>query len=141
MASRPLQRVQAAIAARRHFLGRQTKSQITDDLSISRFKVARLIEAAKLAAPADEVGAEVVGRLRALAAGVRVEQAGSLEELDRTLSVLEERLFAALMTAASEQELVALREQAARELAHPNAAHDIAAMAARIAGIEESATN
>jgi len=30
--------------------------------------------------------------------------------------------------------------QAARELAHPNAARDIAAMAARVAGIEESAT-
>jgi UDP-N-acetylglucosamine--N-acetylmuramyl-(pentapeptide) pyrophosphoryl-undecaprenol N-acetylglucosamine transferase len=30
--------------------------------------------------------------------------------------------------------------QAARSLAHPNAAHDIAAMAARVAGIEESAT-
>ena len=54
---------------------------------------ARLIEAAKLVAPADEVAAEVVGRLRALAAGVRVEPAGSLEELVR------------------------LREQAARELA------------------------
>ena len=78
---------------------------------------ARLIEAAKLVAPADEVAAEVVGRLRALAAGVRVEKAGSLEELDRTLTVLEERLFAALMTAASEGELVALREQAASELA------------------------
>jgi DNA-binding transcriptional regulator LsrR (DeoR family) len=46
MTSRPLQRVQAAIAARRHFLGRQTKSQIAEDLSLSRFKVARLIEAA-----------------------------------------------------------------------------------------------
>src|SRR5882762_548086 len=46
MASRPLQRVQAAIAARRHFIGRQTKSQIAEDLSLSRFKVARLIEAA-----------------------------------------------------------------------------------------------
>jgi DNA-binding transcriptional regulator LsrR (DeoR family) len=46
MASRPLQRVQAAIAARRHFMGRQTKSQIAEDLSLSRFKVARLIEAA-----------------------------------------------------------------------------------------------
>ncbi len=31
--------------------------------------------------------------------------------------------------------------QAARELAHPNAAHDIAAMAARVAGIEDSATD
>jgi hypothetical protein len=78
---------------------------------------ARLIEAAKLGVLADEVAAEVVGRLRALAAGVRVEQTGSLEELDRTLTVLEERLFAALMTAASEEELVRLREQAARELA------------------------
>jgi hypothetical protein len=78
---------------------------------------ARLIEAAKLGVLADEVAAEVVGRLRALAAGVRMEQTGSLEELDRTLTVLEERLFAALMTAASEEELVRLREQAARELA------------------------
>jgi hypothetical protein len=78
---------------------------------------ARLIEAAKLAAPADEVAAEVVGRLRALAAGLRMEQVQLLEELDRTLTVLEERLFAALMTAASEEELVRLREQAARELA------------------------
>ena len=41
----------------------------------------------------------------------------SLEELDRTLSVLEEKMFAALLTSASEEELVALREQAARELA------------------------
>ena len=78
---------------------------------------ARLIEAAKLAAPADEMAAAVAGRLRALAMGVRVEPFGSLEDLDRTLTVLEEKLFAALMTAASEAELVALREQAARELA------------------------
>ena len=31
--------------------------------------------------------------------------------------------------------------QAARELAHPNAARDIAAMAARVAGIEDRATD
>jgi len=41
----------------------------------------------------------------------------SLEELDRTLTVLEEKLFAALLTSTPESELVALREQAARELA------------------------
>src|SRR5712671_1339557 len=46
MTSRPLQRIHAAIAARRHFIDRQTKSQIAEDLSLSRFKVARLIEAA-----------------------------------------------------------------------------------------------
>jgi DNA-binding transcriptional regulator LsrR (DeoR family) len=46
MPRRPLQRVQAALAARRYFLGQETKSQIADELGISRFKVARLIDAA-----------------------------------------------------------------------------------------------
>ncbi len=41
----------------------------------------------------------------------------NLEEMDRTLTVLEEKLIAALLTATPEAELVALREQAARELA------------------------
>jgi len=41
----------------------------------------------------------------------------SLEQLDRTLTVLEEKLFAALLTATPEAQFVALREQAARELA------------------------
>jgi hypothetical protein len=75
------------------------------------------IAAAKLKPPADALAAEIATRLRALAAGVRIQFTGSLEDLDRTLSVLEEKLFAALMTAAEENELVSLREQAARELA------------------------
>lgn len=77
---------------------------------------AAAVEAAALLAPADGVAAEVAGRLRALALGLATEAAMSLEELDRTLTVLEEKLFAALLTAAPEEELVALREQAAREL-------------------------
>src|SRR5438034_7174845 len=75
------------------------------------------IEAARLPPPGDGMAAEVAARLRALATGIRVEPAGSLEDLDRTLTVLEEKVFAALITSAPEQELVALREQAARELA------------------------
>ena len=75
------------------------------------------IEAATLNPPADAMAVEVAGRLRALAVGLRAEPAQSLEELDRTLSVLEEKMFAALLTSAPEEELVALREQAARELA------------------------
>jgi hypothetical protein len=75
------------------------------------------IESAKLSPPADATAAEVAGRLRALAAGLRFEAAHSLEELDRTLTVLEEKMFAALVTAAPEDELVTLREQATRELA------------------------
>jgi hypothetical protein len=73
--------------------------------------------AAALRAPADGVAVEVVARLRALATGLRAEPLGLLEELDRTLSVLEEKMFAALVTSADEDEMVALREQAARELA------------------------
>jgi hypothetical protein len=41
----------------------------------------------------------------------------SLEDLDRTLTVLEERIFAALLTATPEDQLTALRAQADRELA------------------------
>lgn len=78
---------------------------------------AAAVKSAALNSPADAVAAEVAGRLRALALGLSAEPAMSLEELDRTLTVLEEKLFAALLTAASEEELVALREQAARELA------------------------
>jgi hypothetical protein len=82
------------------------------------------LAATALAAPADTTSREVAQRLRELAAALRLEPAHSLEEpayslenLDRVLSVLEEKLFAALLTAAPEPELVALREQAARELA------------------------
>jgi len=78
---------------------------------------ASVLEAATLNPPADAIAAEVAGRLRALAVGVRAEPARSLEELDRTLSVLEEKMFAALLTSTREEALFALREQAARELA------------------------
>jgi hypothetical protein len=56
-------------------------------------------------------------RLRELAVAMRVEPPLPLDELDRTLTVLEERLFAALQSSATEQQLVDLRTQADRELA------------------------
>jgi hypothetical protein len=55
-------------------------------------------------------------RLRELAAEARGGTMG-LEELDRTLTVLEEKMLASLLAGALEAELVGLREQAARELA------------------------
>ncbi|MGD0797897.1 MAG: hypothetical protein ABR910_09255 [Acidobacteriaceae bacterium] len=72
--------------------------------------------AAKLQSPASNAAIETAARLGELAAGLDFS-AQSLEDLDRTLTVLEEKLFAALVTATPEPELVALREQAARELA------------------------
>ncbi len=55
-------------------------------------------------------------RLRELASQVQLGPT-DLEALDRTLTVLEEKLFAELVASAPEAELVALREQADRELA------------------------
>jgi hypothetical protein len=78
---------------------------------------AAILEKSNLDPPADATASEIAGRLIALALGLRSEPAHSLEELDRTLTVLEEKMFAALLTTASEEELVVLREQASRELA------------------------
>jgi hypothetical protein len=75
------------------------------------------LDAAKLNAPADAVANESAARLRAFAVELRASPHASLEDLDRNLTVLEEKIFAALMTAAPEEELVQLREQADRELA------------------------
>jgi hypothetical protein len=78
---------------------------------------AALLDAAKLNAPADAVAGESALRLRTMATELRATPQASLEDLDRNLTVLEEKIFAALMTAAPEDELVQLREQADRELA------------------------
>ena len=72
--------------------------------------------AASLHASAATAVSETATRLHELASALD-QSPHSLEELDRTLTVLEEKLFAALLTATPESELVALREQAARELA------------------------
>ena len=71
---------------------------------------------------APEACAATAARLRELAREVRVRRATEnrgfdLESLERTLTVLEEKLFAALTAAAPEELLVGLKEHAARELA------------------------
>jgi hypothetical protein len=64
-----------------------------------------------------ETLASTAQRLRELAASMAEPEAMPLEDLDRTLTVLEERMVDAIRSAAPEAELVALREQADRELA------------------------
>ena len=56
-------------------------------------------------------------RLRELSSSMRSATPLPLDDLDRTLTVLEEKLFAALQSSATEQELVDLKSQADRELA------------------------
>jgi hypothetical protein len=68
---------------------------------------------------APEACAATALRLRELAAayGGESNSTSDLEALERTLTVLEEKLFAALTATAPEDFLVGLKEQAARELA------------------------
>ena len=55
-------------------------------------------------------------RVQAIAGNVRIKQP-PLEELEQSLSVLEEKLFAIILTTTPEADLLALRQQAAAELA------------------------
>ena len=89
-------------------------------------RVAAHLESAAVALDAATVAKEActatAKRLRelaaeALAAGKETEDAQDLEALERTLTVLEEKLYAALTAAAPEELLVGLKEHAARELA------------------------
>lgn len=89
-------------------------------------RVATHLEAAATALDAATVAPEAcaatASRLRQLAAEVQAVETPSavtqdLEALERTLTVLEEKLFAALTAAAPEELLVGLKEHAARELA------------------------
>jgi hypothetical protein len=78
-------------------------------------------EALDAAMVAQEACKATAKRLRELAAEMR-DQAGEkktadLEGLERSLTVLEEKLYAALTAAAPEELLVGLKEHAARELA------------------------
>jgi hypothetical protein len=59
---------------------------------------------------------DIADRLQELAAEARAKLP-HLEELEQSLTVLEEKLFAILLTGTPETELVALRQQAAAELA------------------------
>lgn len=94
------------------------------DTGFEHERVAAHLESAAVALDsatvAPETCAATASRLRELAAETRLidpKQAFDTESLERNLTVLEEKLFAALTTAAPEELLVGLKEHAARELA------------------------
>jgi hypothetical protein len=95
------------------------------ELGFEESRVAAHLESAATtldsATVAPETCAATAARLRELAAEVRAaapeSAAVDLESLERTLTVLEEKLFASLTAAAPEDLLVDLKAQAARELA------------------------
>lgn len=80
-------------------------------------KNAGVLEKAVVADKAREVVLGAAASLRELAAGAKKSPILDLESLERHLTVLEEKLFAALFSAASEKDLVDVRTEAERELA------------------------
>jgi len=83
-------------------------------------EAAARLQAAKLTGLAAQTAAETAERLETLAKSGSEQATGetlNLEELERTLTVLEEKLLTALVATAPEAELAALRQQSERELA------------------------
>jgi hypothetical protein len=66
---------------------------------------------------ARSVARDAATTLRDLAEGIENKPAARLEDLERRLTVLEEKLFAILFTSASDEELVMVRAEADRDLA------------------------
>lgn len=74
------------------------------------------LRSARLAGIAAQTAAETAARLTALAAASS-ESASALEELERTLTVLEEKLLSALLATVPEDELTAIRRESEQEIA------------------------
>ena len=67
-------------------------------------------------AAAKPLALETAGTLRQLAEDTRKNPAKRLEDLERHLTVLEDKLFAALLTATADTEIVGIRAEADRDL-------------------------
>jgi hypothetical protein len=89
----------------------------TEEQGFEQERIAAHLEGAALQLRNAEGGmGEIADRLRGLAGDARIKLP-QLEELEQSLTVLEEKLFAILLTSTPEAELLALRRQAAAELA------------------------
>lgn len=112
------QEVMAAVEEMREAATGASPAQHDDHTAAAGFEADRI--ASHLERCAEDLKAarfeETAQRLLALAAGVRVELP-DLEDLERTLATLEEKLFAQLLTMTPEGELRSLRTQAEQELA------------------------
>ena len=118
--------MEAAEQLREASAGSASTSTAPGETGFEHDRVASHLEAAASALDASTIAHEACAatavRLRELAAEARALEtaatvAHQMEAFERVLTVLEEKLFAALTAAAPEDLLVALKEHAARELA------------------------
>lgn len=100
-------------------LGAKPAKPSTEEQGFEQERIAAHLEgAAQLLRNGAQGGSlgEIADRLQVLAMETRAKLP-QLEELEQSLTVLEEKLFAILLTSTPEAELLALRQQAASELA------------------------
>ena len=120
--------MEAAEELREAAAGTAPSAVENSDTGFEHERVAAHLESTASALQAATVATDVCAttaiRLRELASEVRLDVPEKtsdkhldMESLERTLTVFEEKLFAALTAAAPEELLVALKEHAARELA------------------------
>ena len=117
--------MEAAMELSEASTGTASNANVPSESGFEHQRIAAHLETAAAAldaaAVAPEPCAATAVRLRELAAEVRAsterDTRVDLETLERSLTVLEEKLFAALTAAAPEELLVGLKEHAARELA------------------------
>lgn len=118
--------MEAAEELREASAGTAVPSTGSEETGFEHERVASHLETAASALDASTIAHEACGatavRLRELAAEARGAKgattvAHEMEAFERVLTVLEEKLFAALTAAAPEELLVGLKEHAARELA------------------------
>jgi hypothetical protein len=118
--------MEAAVELKEASAGTGSTTTPANESGFEHERIAAHLETAAVALDASIVAPEPCAatavRLRELASDVRAANAEGaahvdLEALERSLTVLEEKLFAALTAAAPEELLVGLKEHAARELA------------------------
>ena len=108
-----MQAAEAAVDAATGVRVEREREERESGFEAERVRAYLLNNAEKIEASEARAG-EVAARLRELAGSEAVER---LEDLDRTLTVLEEKMFATLLAETGEEELVRLRAEAASELA------------------------
>ena len=90
-----------------------------ENASVADFlaKNADLLTRTSVPAIVQSLIAETAKNLREMAEALRKAPGTRLEDLERRLTVMEEKLMAALLASSSDDELVAIRAEADRELA------------------------
>ena len=86
-----------------------------DRIAAHLARAAAELRSVNLSGVAGATALEIADRLKVLA--VAVSSAPNLEELERNLTVLEEKLLSAIVATTPEDDLTALRDQSAQELA------------------------